>query len=239
MKRLFASISGLTLMAAFSANAADIGLPIKAQLQPVAAYSWTGCYIGVHGGAGAMQTSSTDQWGGGGLGGGQVGCNYQFERIVLGVEGEGWWSGLKSTFDEAFPTFPTPGNAFTDETAKNLWDLDVSLRAGFAWDRALLYGKAGVAWGRFNMTLNSSGPGFVSSETGAATLYGLLLAIGGEYAFSPDWSAKLEYDFVDYFARVIPFTVVESTVPSSFMLSLSESATKQIVKVGLNYKFTP
>jgi outer membrane immunogenic protein len=235
MKKLFAGISALTIMAAFSANAADLGLPITAQPQP--AYSWTGCYLGVHGGGGAMQASFTgDEWGGGGLAGGQIGCNYQIDHIVIGVEAEGWWSGLKTSTDVA-PN--VPNNVFTDETVKNRWDFDVALRAGFAWDRALLYGKAGMALGRFNWSSVELTGNTVFTETASARLYGLLLGVGGEYAFSPNWSAKLEYDFIDYFAKSVPFTAVDNNPPANFTAYASQSATKQIVKVGLNYRFTP
>jgi hypothetical protein len=35
----------------------------------------------------------------GGLAGGQIGCNYQIGMLVLGIEGEGFWSGMKITLD--------------------------------------------------------------------------------------------------------------------------------------------
>src|SRR4051812_49846387 len=73
------------------------------------AFNWTGCYIGIHGGGGATRSDFTDSfvvrkgdsgstsWGNGGLAGGQIGCNYQTGVLVFGVEGEGYWSGMKAT----------------------------------------------------------------------------------------------------------------------------------------------
>ena len=96
-----------------AASAAD--LAVKARPYPVAAapvYSWTGCYVGVHAGAGVLLDqgfqsqvggvmlidggSLADRHGVGGLAGGQIGCNYQTGMLVLGIEGEGFWSGHES-----------------------------------------------------------------------------------------------------------------------------------------------
>jgi outer membrane immunogenic protein len=221
MKKLFTSISALTIMAAFSANAADMGLPIKAQPQP--AYSWTGCYLGVQAGGGAITHDNFSGGSGGGfLAGGQVGCNYQFDQVVVGIEGEGWWSGIKSHF------YVVGGQQ--NETTKNRWDADVAFRAGFAWDRAFIYGKGGMAWGHFGLF----GTVFGFTDSGSGTLPGLLIGIGGEYALSTNWSAKLEYEFIDYFLKTV--TISANGVPND---PVTFDATKQIIKVGMNYKFTP
>jgi outer membrane immunogenic protein len=238
---LLAGFSGLALMLAGAANAADMAVPAYKAPPPLApAYSWTGCYLGVHAGGGAMQSYFTQQWGGGGLAGGQIGCNYQIEHVVVGIEGEGFWSGLKSTYSDIYP----PDSYTDNESAKNKWDFDVALRAGFAWDRTLVYGKAGVAWGRFAYNSAFTEFGGFGSEVGSATLPGLLLGIGGEYAFAsaPNWSVKLEYNFIDYFARAVPFNEVDSPFVNGgapFVETFSQSATKQIVKVGLNYRVAP
>jgi outer membrane immunogenic protein len=242
MKRSLVIVAAL-MFAAPAAQAADMAL--KAPLPPAPAYSWTGCYLGVHAGGGAMNATFVDEWGGGGVAGGQIGCNYQIEHLVVGIEGEGYWSSLKSTYTDIFP----PGSDNENDSARNKWDFDVALRAGFAWDRTLVYGKAGVAWGRFAFNEGFTepcgflGPGLCSiNETGSTTLPGLLLGFGGEYAFAsaPNWSVKLEYNFIDYFARAVPFNELSTfTQATPFVETFSTSATKQIVKVGLNYKFGP
>lgn len=235
MKRSLVIVAAL-MFAAPAAQAADMAL--KTPLPPAPAYSWTGCYLGVHAGGGAMNATFVDEWGGGGVAGGQIGCNYQIEHLVVGIEGEGYWSGLKSTFTDIFP----PELSTESESVRNKWDFDVALRAGFAWDRTLVYGKAGVAWGRFAFNSAFTESGGFGNETGSATLPGLLLGIGGEYAFAsaPNWSVKLEYNFIDYFARAVPFNELSTfTQATPFVETFSTSATKQIVKVGLNYKFGP
>lgn len=157
------------------------------------------------------------------MAGGQIGCNYQTGIIVLGVEGEGWWSGFRSGyhFQDAVTNY--------EYTTANQWDFDVAVRAGFTWDHALIYAKVGAAGGSFSYGFTSAATGVVASGSGLSP--GLLLGVGGEYALTPVWSVKLEYNFIDYVAQIINFST--STIP----FGESQSARKQIVKLGLNYKF--
>jgi opacity protein-like surface antigen len=62
---------------------------------------------------------------------------------------------------------------------------------------------------------------------GGATLTGLLISLGVEYAFAPNWSVKLEYDHVGYLSRTVDLAT----------LNTSESVTTNTVKAGINYKF--
>jgi len=59
-------------------------------------------------------------------------------------------------------------------------------------------------------------------------LTGLLLGLGVEYAFAPNWSAKLEYDHVGYLSRNIDLGANGSN---------NQSVTTNTVKAGVNYKF--
>jgi outer membrane immunogenic protein len=108
---------------------------------------------------------------------------------------------------------------------RNSWSADLAARTGVAFDRALLYGKAGVAAGRFNFfETNNQNFGVL---LGSTTLTGLLLGTGIEYAFAPDWSAKLEYDHTGYLSRHVDLGIETN----------NESATTETVKAGINYKF--
>jgi outer membrane immunogenic protein len=62
-------------------------------------------------------------------------------------------------------------------------------------------------------------------------LAGVLLGGGIEYAFAPNWSAKLEYDHIDYLGRDLLFT----GIPSDSITR--ESISASLVKVGINYHF--
>jgi outer membrane immunogenic protein len=223
-----------------SASAAD--LPVKASpyIAPAPAFSWTGCYVGVHAGAGVLleqgfQDVTTlipkDGHGVGGLAGGQIGCNYQTGMLVLGIEGEGFWSGMKVTHDEFGGA--NPGILVSTTSIRNKWDYDVAGRFGIAFDRALVYGKAGWVFGDFDWNYADIKP--VSTQ-GRATLGGLLIGLGLEYAFTNNWTAKFEYDYLGFNAKNVNFTTscppcTPRTAPQNV------SADKHIFKVGVNYLF--
>jgi outer membrane immunogenic protein len=118
---------------------------------------------------------------GGVLGGGQIGYNYQFSSMFL-VGGEadiqgtsissnnggGWWGGGAGL---RLPWFGT-----------------VRGRAGLlAMPTLLLYGTGGFAYGGVHGDLLGGG----------STRTGWTAGGGGEWMFIPNWSAKLEYLFVD------------------------------------------
>jgi len=264
MKKLFlASIVFGVLVAPAMAADQRVKAPIlKAPPAPV--FSWSGCYIGAHGGYGwgrnkndfgaAIASCLTEGFEGfpaefgpfdhdtsGGVVGGQVGCNLQSSNnLVAGFEGEGWWSGMKGSF-----TAPEDGSdpgAFSRFESSNRWDAGVAVRLGYAWDRSLLYGKAGVVFGSFSYTETHddfptthacfAAPGGVCSVSLTDTQAGLLLGAGWEYAFTNTWSFKVEYDYINFSSHSIPYPSAGAGLPR-----FSVSDTKQIVKVGLNYRF--
>ena len=95
---------GATLLFAGPALAADLGRPPPLKAAPLLpVFSWTGLYLGVHGGYG---WSSSDVFGlgvlnnlKGGFAGGQIGYNYQINNFVLGIEGDGAWADISQSFD--------------------------------------------------------------------------------------------------------------------------------------------
>jgi outer membrane immunogenic protein len=223
MKKLLLGGIAYVAFAASAASAAD--LPANAVLKS-AAYNWTGCYLGVHGGGGILYAAWSIQNDAGGLAGGQAGCNYQTGPLVVGVEAEGWWSSLTSR-NANF------GSGFSfNSTSQNRWDVDLALRAGFAVGRALVYGKVGAAWGRFDDSANSSQGLF---ERGSGTLSGPLFGAGIEYAFGSNWTGKLEYDYIGFLSRTQHIDAGPIAIQSPFDTSVS--ASEHIFKLGLNYKF--
>jgi outer membrane immunogenic protein len=217
-KILLAGVSTIALSAA-PAFAAD--LPTKAPAYvaaPAQMFNWNGCYIGVHAGGGVLYE---DTWaathGSGGLVGGQLGCNYQTGQLVLGIEGEGFWSGMKATFVDS------EGASFS---VKNKSDWDIAARMGVAFDRALVYGKAGWVWGNFNYNFSACCGG--SGDSANQTLGGLLIGVGLEYALAPNWTTKFEYNYLGFNSK--------SFFDSDGDFNRS-GADKHIFKFGLNYKF--
>ena len=111
LKIFSAAVAVGSVVCAGAASAADLAARPMPYAAPAPAFSWTGCYVGVHGGAGVFHDEgfrsgggvttdlAGDRHGVGGLAGGQIGCNYQIGMLVLGIEGEGFWSGMKITID--------------------------------------------------------------------------------------------------------------------------------------------
>jgi outer membrane immunogenic protein len=236
------AVAGLIGTPAFAAD-----LAVKAPPPPPPPpFSWTGFYIGGHAGAGIMLDQgflspdggpaciggctvrvAADRHGIGGLAGGQIGYNWQIGQLVLGIEGEGFWSGMKVTAD----SFDV-NTLVTTTTIKNKWDWDIAGRFGLAFNRALVYGKAGWVEGGFQW--NVSGFGFPDLVTGNHNLDGLLIGIGLEYAFDNNWTAKFEYDYLGFPAKDVLFTEIARGT-----FTQSVSADKHIFKVGFNYLFNP
>jgi outer membrane immunogenic protein len=271
MKRLLASASILAL-SSVAVSAAD--LPVKAAHvlpPPPPLFSWTGCYVGLHGGAGVMKDSNTNDnlnpategafiiseegfptgnngTGTGGIAGGQVGCNYQDGNWVAGLEAEGYWSGIRTTTGFTL-TEGTVSETFAQH-ARNKSDFDIAARMGIAFDRTLIYGKAGWVWGRFD--LDTSGivvcegavclpETLATSQSG--TLNGLLLGAGIEHAFTfaPNWTVKLEYNYIRYGSKALNALICEGSTCLTGLESIAftQHADKQLFKVGFNYLFNP
>ena len=214
MRRKFIYFSAAFLViTSKSAIAADIAIP--AFKAAPTGFNWSGCYIGAQAGGGVMNDSFTSRNGFGGLLGGQGGCNYQLQAtpVIIGLEGEGWASSISNENLIA---------GISDTKTSNRWDTDVDLRVGLAIiDRVMSYAKGGVAWGNYAY----SG----TTLTGNATLPGLLIGGGVEYAFTQTLIGRVEYDSI--FDRG---TVSYSGIGA---FTGTESATKQVIKVGVSYLF--
>jgi len=223
MKKLAIALSVLGLWVGI-ASAADLEPRYTKAPPGPASYNWTGCYVGGHGGAGSMHDSFSNLNSSiGALGGGQLGCNYQIGMLVLGIEGEGWWSGIRADDNFSQASF---GDTFT---GRNRSDYDVAARFGLAFDKALIYGKAGWLGGRFDFSLVENRPVI---ETGNATLNGLLVGLGLEYAISAPWTVKFEYDHLAFSPKTIAFACLNCAP-----FAESVSASKDIFKLGFNYNF--
>ena len=142
---------------------------------------------------------------------------------MLGVEGDVSWAasraaprsvaGLAAPFDATF-------NTEVD------WTATLTGRLGLAFDRWLVYGKGGVAWAHDKYSTNLYT--FPATVELTDTRVGWTVGAGVEYAFAPNWSAKLEYNYMDFGTRAVSFTPLTST-----------DIDQQIhaVKFGINYKF--
>ena len=216
MKKLASMLAGLAALAAAPAMAAD--MPVKyVRPAPPPVFSWTGCYIGVHVGAGwqvsnftggnvvtdTLIPSAPAESGVGWLGGAQAGCNVQWQMFVIGLEGEVWGSTLYDRFFNQFGSFTAEANS------RNRWDGAVSVRSGVAFDRAFIYGKLGAVWGKFDYDSLFTSTFVNTTVTGSATITGVLIGVGFEYALTDNWTTKSEYNLIDYGNKIVEFTETE------------------------------
>jgi outer membrane immunogenic protein len=262
MKKLLASASLLALSSA-TVFGADFPMKSAPMAAPVPVFTWTGCYAGAHAGGGSMHDSFTQDnnfsveafdtngnngTGSGAVAGGQLGCNYQDGNAVFGLEGEGYWSSLKTTTGTSFNETGNAAGTFNfAATTKNRDDFTIAARVGVAFDRTLVYGKAGWVSGNFSFGSvetftalpTSRSASFTDSVAATKTLNGLLLGAGIEHAFTPNWTVKLEYNFLDFGSGGASFNECASGSPCAITGTTSQHTYKQIFKVGFNYLFNP
>jgi outer membrane immunogenic protein len=269
-KILLAGIAGFAFVAAAPAHAADLGRrppyqPPPPVVAPVPLFSWTGCYIGGHigGGWGRKEISIPNLAEAAGippsqvtfsvppitvdtsgfLGGGQVGCNYQFTpNFVIGIEGEGSAADIKG--DENAPTVEFIVPISSTFHAKTEWLASVTGRLGWAAGPWLIYAKGGVAWAGDKYSADI--PVFQEHIDASETRTGWTVGGGVEWAFWSNWSAKLEYDFYDFGTRSVTFTgffpgggLGGSTLPAGEVAVPGVDIKQRInaVKFGINYRF--
>lgn len=197
--------------AASSAMAADAIVPYEepAPAPIVSVYDWTGVYVGVQGG---YVWTNLDMPGGvgdedfnGPTLGIHAGANWQNGNIVFGVEGD-----INYTWNS---------NEYLGGAVEIGTDWAGSLRGrlGYALDRTLLYGTAGLAFTNGYI----DGAGFDESET----FVGWTAGVGVEHAFTDNWSARIEYRYSDYGSE-------------DFGLGLGDfDLTEHALRVGVSFKF--
>lgn len=224
------AFSGVGLgMLALANSAAAADLPLKAPALK-AVYDWTGFYIGGHvgygGGSLGPGTNPRPEEGvffppsiTGLIGGYQAGYNRQFSNhVVLGIEAD---ASFGSPVDAPRLT-PNPFDTTLDYVST------VRGRAGYAFGRWMPYLTGGFAWGHSHVNLNDGG-GSIFADPGQIQT-GWTAGAGVEFAVSGNWSARLEYDYIDLSRRTYDLR--------SFGLpNVNVDPGVHLVKLGVNYRF--
>jgi outer membrane immunogenic protein len=207
MKKSISAFAVAMALAAGAAQAADLPSrkgPPPVYLPPPPVFSWTGFYFGANLGGGWRDNSYGNNWGpfvnpltntvvfapswngnnssgGGVVGGGQIGYNFQFTPwLVLGVETDFQGTSIGSG-----------GNGGWGNGGRLPWFGTVRGRIGLTpFDpHFMIYGTGGFAYGEVNR--GGLWNNWSRTETGWTAGGGV------EWAFLPNWSAKVEYLYTD------------------------------------------
>lgn len=206
--------SAVVLAFVTPARAAD--LPVKAPPAAVMLpppFTWMGFYIGANAGYGWGSADfdagpNLDNQEGGSVGG-QIGYNWQVGEVVFGVEADLQYADL--TDDYSFL------NGSRVRTNLDYFGT-VRARLGYAFDMFLPYVTGGLAYGKNKVNFDYSIP-----DSADNTHVGYTVGGGVEYAFSPNWSTKVEYLWTDLGDE----TYIGRKVDVSF----------STVRAGINYRF--
>ena len=243
MWKLLSGAALLALAAGTPAFAADLALKAPAGIPPAPLFSWTGCFIGAHLGGVASEDSTTNMLGhsagfdsNGFVGGGQVGCDYQFAPgWVIGAEGRAAWTSLQDTHASTVRNLLTGITLPSQFTMKNNFLASATARLGYSFaDRWLVFVRGGAAWTNEKIDdafVRSNGLAVDPSTTSSRT--GWTVGTGVDWAFAPHWSATLEYNYYDFGNDSAVLTDNVGTRVSIF----SVKDKMHEVTVGVNYHF--
>jgi outer membrane immunogenic protein len=239
MKRiLFTTVAFGVLGLIAPALAADLPSYSKAPPVVALAYDWSGFYVGVFGGGGYGNHNLNNALGpagfanftinyssSGGIAGGEAGYNWQSGNIVLGVEGDGFWSGIRGSDLGAFNAGALPIGSWDATNLRN--GATLRARGGIAVDRLLLFFTGGWAYGNFTHTNTDPVLGIDTFSTHRS---GLAAGGGIAYALTNNLIGKVEYRYYD-------FGKYERLTPFNGQLPYTVNNTYSVVTLGLGFKF--
>jgi outer membrane immunogenic protein len=225
-------------LATFGASALAADLPARTMAPPPPPlplfYNWSGFYAGLNAGYGwsnaGTVTVNDPRFGptpvsvssrSGFVGGGQIGYNIQSGAFVGGVEADIQYAGIGSSVN-----WGRYGYLGVSSGNNGQYFGTVRARAGYAIDRTLLYVTGGLAYGGLN-----------SSPLGGNATSNVGYAVGGgvEYAFTNNWSAKLEALYVNLNRKSGNVAITNGNL--IYPINVSGGNGGGVVRVGLNYKF--
>jgi outer membrane immunogenic protein len=207
-----AAVAALAAAPSRAADLPQVAPTYAAPPAPVAAYDWTGLYLGINGGWawGSNPNNRSIGFGGsdGGLVGGTLGYNWQWGHLVAGLETDYDWASVGTR------------NAAVPATA-GLHSLGTFRgRIGYAMDRVLFYGTGGLAYGDVQLCrLGACDDG---------TNLGWTVGGGVEFAIWRNLSAKLEYKYVD---------IGRDTLHTPTLNPTKIGWHGSVITAGINYKF--
>lgn len=211
------------------------------------------------------------------IGGAQAGYNFQRGNFVFGLEGDIGYLGISAnkrasfqegscsrTYDDGSTVSYTGQYCSVDAKYSSSGDLygDLTGRLGYSMDRTLFYVKGGAAFLNADFKANYAG-GNCTFDNGcggnrdvpstfnfahSGVLAGWTIGAGAEYALTPTWSLKAEYQHFDFGSMSYSYSgcyIIPNaggTCPGGHYTSIINgktdvSITADAVTLGVNYHF--
>ncbi|NWA05531.1 outer membrane protein [Pseudomonas gingeri] len=252
----------VTLLGSLAAQAAD--LPASAPSSHAssnAAVDWTGFYGGVNAGAGfggdtsvhtkgqaapnianiagGARPGSVDLDRNGFVGGAQLGYNYQFGQWVAGVETDLSYTDLNDSRNIGTRQLNT-GAALNNKFESKIKYLGTLRgRFGYAFDRTLVYGTAGLAYGETSQSVDMFGPTGNTQFSGSQSRFkvGYTVGAGIEQMLTSQLSLKTEYLYYDLGEDKLNVKVIPGSGGAGTGYDSRFKNDGQMLRVGLNYRF--
>ncbi|MFT4277229.1 MAG: porin family protein [Rhodopseudomonas sp.] len=257
MRNSFIAVSALMALSCGTAQAADLAR--RWAVPPATAWNWTGFYLGGHLGAGFGTAKVDNPFGPSiygdtvrapkALAGLQAGYNWQLpgSAWVLGVEADA------SAIDaDGTDTCLAYSGQFVSANCRvrehMLGTLTGRLGRTFGPDgRSLMYVKGGgaVLVGDFRMTTNASDYLNQPAAELDSTRWGWTVGAGIEYALSPRWAVRAEYDYANFGHRGLDTPgggFLQTQFDPNSLVNTAGAPTQvhqdmHLIKLGLNYYF--
>ncbi len=250
-KLLGVSCASVIALGIGSASAADMyrasggGLKDAPIVAPPAV--WTGFYAGVNGGGSFGDSENLRITGlrgteadigqfyrDGGFGGGQIGYNWSGfggNQVVFGIETDIQGSSIGSSFNRNDLQY---GGRAADFNASQNIDYfgTVRGRLGYGFGSAMIYATGGFAYANVDtkVSLNVGNGSITNSMNSNQLETGWVVGGGLEYLFAPNWSAKVEYQYID-----LSNCSVGTTASDGHVDHMPFDNTFNTVRAGINY----
>ena len=244
-----------------SVSAADMPVAVKAPVMVAPVMSWTGFYIGVHGGGGwansdwgysnvhpysalspagpataALNSFDPSGW----VGGGQIGYNHQIGQWVLGVEATGSAAGVQQTVLNVVQ-FPPVATVYVATDIEALFT--ATGRIGFVpapqW---LLYAKGGYAGGKIKTSGEFVPPTFAGLQLNWTTSewhHGWTVGVGLEYRVNKQITVGAGYDFIDLTGKNHVGAISGGFITAANQVNHNVQVDLHVVTARVNWLFQP
>ena len=272
MNRLLrtAAPAAALLLSVAAASAADLPAYEAAPMVAVPSFSWTGFYVGANVGyiwgdhdirtsgrdaatrlnvANRLRPPRLGMDGDGWTVGAQLGYNVQLDAspLVVGVEADFNYADIdeRSGYAITPAVVPAPGTIRSSFRQELEFLGTVRGRLGFAFDRFLVYGTGGFAYGKvktsgrfLNGDAAAANPGALGF-TGGKSDWEVGYAVGGgaEYAVTDNVTIKGEYLYYDLGNTKLNVNRTAAAPAGQVGYRSKFENDGHLVRVGVNYKF--